>query len=66
MSKVCIELIEFYQRYLSLDTGLFSFLAPGGACKYYPSCSEYTKLKIKEFGVLKGSWLGVKRIISCR
>ncbi len=66
MSEICIKLIEFYQRYLSFDTGMLRVFAPGGACKYSPTCSEYTKIKVRELGVLKGTWLGVKRIASCR
>lgn len=65
MSKICISLINFYQRYLSFDTGLLQILAPGGACKYSPSCSEYTKIQIQKLGVLKGIWAGTRRILTC-
>lgn len=65
-SKLLISLISFYQRYLSFDRGVLMFLAPGGACRYEVSCSEYMKIKIGEAGVLRGVVLGVKRIISCR
>lgn len=66
MSYLAIKLIEFYQLFLSFDTGILQFLAPGGACRYEVRCSEYTKIKIREFGVFRGSWLGSKRIVSCR
>lgn len=66
MKKLLINLIEFYQTFLSFDHGLLSFLAPGGACKYPVTCSEYTKQKILELGVFRGSWLGVKRIWRCK
>lgn len=66
MSKIFIKLIEFYQKYLSFDTGALAFLAPGGSCKYSPTCSEYTKQAIKRYGVFKGLNMGIKRIISCR
>lgn len=66
MSKICIILINFYQKYLSFDKGVLMIFAPGGACKYSPSCSEYTKQMIYKKGVLKGIYLGVKRIVSCR
>lgn len=66
MSTIFIVVIEFYQRYLSFDTGILRVLAPGGACKYSVRCSEYTKQKIREYGALKGSMLGIKRIWSCR
>lgn len=34
-------------------------------CAYLPSCSNYTIIAIKRFGVLKGSLLGLKRICRC-
>lgn len=35
-------------------------------CRFYPTCSTYMLLAIKEWGVIKGVWLGVKRIVRCR
>ncbi len=34
-------------------------------CKYEPSCSHYTEEAIKEYGLLKGSAMGVHRIMRC-
>lgn len=65
-SKIFLLTIEFYQRFLSFDRGLLTIFAPGGACKYPITCSEYTKQQIIKFGPFKGVFLGVKRIISCR
>jgi len=36
-----------------------------GACRYYPTCSEYCIQAIEKHGPLKGIWLGTKRICSC-
>ena len=66
MRKLFTKLIEFYQIYLSFDHGILAFLAPGGACRFEISCSEYTKRMVDELGVFKGSLLGIKRIWSCR
>lgn len=66
MKKFAVSTITFYQVFLSFDKGLFSIFAPGGACKYALSCSEYTKQAILKYGVLKGTFLGLKRIWSCR
>jgi len=66
MKRLLVSLIDFYQKYLSFDKGALAYFAPGGACKYHVSCSQYTKEVIGEFGVIEGSWLGLKRIWSCR
>lgn len=66
MRQLVIKLIEVYQSRLSFDGGLLSFLSPGGACKYSPTCSEYTKQMIVKYGVMRGLMLGFKRILSCR
>ncbi|WED42924.1 membrane protein insertion efficiency factor YidD [Legionella cardiaca] len=34
-------------------------------CRYYPSCSQYALLAIKQFGVLKGGWLACRRLLRC-
>lgn len=52
-----ILLIRFYQ--LSISPLL------GSHCRHTPSCSHYTIEAIKEWGVLKGTWLGLKRIARC-
>lgn len=57
MKKIFIYLIEKYQKYISPMLGK--------NCKYYPSCSEYTKQAIEKYGTLKGSFLGIWRILRC-
>jgi len=34
-------------------------------CRYQPNCSEYTYQAVEKYGVLKGGWMGLKRIIRC-
>ena len=36
------------------------------SCRYYPSCSNYSQEAVEKYGVLKGIWLGVKRLGRCR
>lgn len=42
---------------------IFHFM--GSECKFYPTCSEYTRQAIEKYGVVKGVWLGTKRILKC-
>lgn len=42
---------------------IFHFM--GSECKFYPTCSEYTRQAIEKYGVVKGVWLGAKRILKC-
>lgn len=35
-------------------------------CRFYPTCSTYMLLAIKEWGIIRGIWLGTRRILRCR
>jgi putative membrane protein insertion efficiency factor len=35
------------------------------ACRYTPTCSQYTLEALKTHGLFYGGWLGIKRIVSC-
>ena len=37
----------------------------GQHCRFYPSCSQYTLEAIKEWGLIRGAYLGAKRICRC-
>ena len=57
MKKILIKLIEFYQKAIS------PWFGP--RCKFYPSCSEYTKQAIEKYAAIKGTIKGIKRILRC-
>lgn len=52
-----ILLIKIYQIFIS---PLFP-----SSCRYTPTCSQYTLEALKKYGLLKGLWLGIKRISRC-
>lgn len=56
LKKICLKLIKIYQ--------FFSKMTPPN-CRFEPTCSRYTYLAIERFGVLKGIYLGIKRISKC-
>jgi putative membrane protein insertion efficiency factor len=37
----------------------------GPRCRFYPSCSCYAHTAIERYGVLQGSWLGLRRLMRC-
>ena len=60
MKKILIKLINFYQKKISS-----LFQSKNIHCKFYPTCSEYTKQAILKYGSIKGIWLGICRIFKC-
>ncbi len=56
MKKILIKLIEIYQS-IPFSTHVY--------CRYVPSCSNYAKEAINEYGSIKGSIMAIKRILSC-
>jgi putative membrane protein insertion efficiency factor len=61
MKKVIIfpflAIIKFYQNFISP-------LLPS-TCRYTPTCSEYAKQSLVKHGLIKGSFISIKRIIKC-
>ena len=59
-SRACCGLIKIYQICISPFTG------GRAVCRFNPTCSEYTKQAIEKYGMFRGTWLGIKRILRCR
>lgn len=49
--------VRFYQYAISPITPM--------ACRYTPTCSEYMIKAVEVHGIIKGTWLGLKRISTC-
>ncbi|MBL7155008.1 MAG: membrane protein insertion efficiency factor YidD [Candidatus Portnoybacteria bacterium] len=64
-AKFILLVIRIYQKSISPDHGWLPILRVLGQCRHYPTCSQYTYQAIKREGVLKGLWLGLKRIATC-
>ncbi len=57
LKQLVIGLIKLYQRTVSR-------VLPG-ACRYQPTCSEYAAQAVRVHGLLKGLWLGMRRVMRC-
>ena len=58
MKSIIIFIIKLYQYAISPILG--------NNCRFMPTCSAYTIEAIQNFGIVKGIWLGIKRILRCR
>ena len=57
ITQILIKLIKVYKFLISPLLGQ--------SCRYLPTCSEYSIEALKEFGLVKGSFMSLKRILSC-
>ena len=55
--NICVVILRAYRAVIS---PLY-----GDVCRYYPSCSSYTLQAIQQYGTLRGSWMGARRIARC-
>jgi len=60
-----LRLIRLYQKTLSFDYGFFRFLYPQGFCRFHPTCSEYGYAAIEKYGIIKGGFKAIWRILRC-
>ena len=56
IKKIILFLINIYQK--------ISALTPP-RCRFYPTCSQYMKEAIIKYGLIKGGWMGLKRLSKC-
>ena len=58
MKRLLIQIIKAYRKYISPLKGR-------STCIYYPTCSQYAIEALKKYGVVKGTYLAVRRILRC-
>ena len=58
--RIAIGAVRLYQSAIS------PFIGGRAACRFVPTCSEYTRQSIEKYGVFRGTWMGIKRISRCR
>ena len=57
MSFLILKIIRVYQKHLS------PLLGP--SCRFHPTCSEYALQAIETYGVFRGGFLAIKRVLKC-
>ncbi len=57
INKIMTNFIRFYQL-------TFSSLV-GNCCRFQPTCSEYAKEAYQKYGIIKGTYLTIKRLLRC-
>jgi len=60
MTRFGVALVRVYQSCIS------PFIGGRCACRFVPTCSEYTKIAIEKYGFFRGVGLGLRRIWRCR
>lgn len=57
MSRIVLYVIRGYRRFIS------PLLPP--SCRFHPTCSHYALQAFEKYGIFKGSWLTIRRLIKC-
>ena len=57
----------FINTLIKIIKGYKFLISPllGNSCRYFPTCSEYSMEALKSCGFFKGTYMSVKRILSC-
>ncbi|AGB42505.1 hypothetical protein Halha_2633 [Halobacteroides halobius DSM 5150] len=58
VTKSLIKLVKLYQKFISP-------LKPRSSCRFRPTCSTYSIHALEKYGLFKGSWISLKRILKC-
>lgn len=61
MKKLTLFILTFYRQFVSA----IIVRLMGHGCRHVPTCSEYAVVAIQKHGALKGSFMAIKRVISC-
>ena len=66
MKKIFLSLIRLYQHSWLVRSQFLKFLfLSDAACRFQPTCSEYSYQAIKRYGIILGGFKSLKRILKC-
>jgi putative membrane protein insertion efficiency factor len=55
--QLLLTILRIYKRWISP-------MLPS-ACRFHPTCSEYTMDAVQKHGALRGIWMGIRRLLRC-
>ena len=58
VKRILIGMIRFYRKYISPLKGT-------PTCKFLPTCSQYAIEALEKYGVIRGGFMAVKRVLKC-
>ncbi|MEZ5426771.1 MAG: membrane protein insertion efficiency factor YidD [Pyrinomonadaceae bacterium] len=58
MKYLVLDILRLYKTFLS------PFLPP--SCRFTPTCSEYAMEAVSKYGAIRGTWMGLGRILRCQ
>lgn len=66
MRGLLLSLIKLYQKsWFFRSKILKSLFLSDAVCRFRPTCSQYTYQAIQKYGILRGGYLGLRRIVRC-
>ena len=66
MKTIVLGAIRFYQKYLRISNAFTRALfLTDASCRFLPTCSEYAYEAIEKYGVIKGFFIGLARVVRC-
>ncbi|MEM9226435.1 MAG: membrane protein insertion efficiency factor YidD [Verrucomicrobiota bacterium] len=63
LARPAIFLVRVYQVVFSPLKHIL--LGPHAGCRFHPTCSEYARVSLRRFGLFRGSWIALRRVLRC-
>jgi len=66
--------VSLRDRFIAASHGAYKYgLSPfihavsgiAGACRFQPTCSEYAAIAVSEYGIVRGGWMALRRLLRC-
>lgn len=66
MKEIALWLIKAYKKSWFFRSPILKVMfLSDAACRFSPTCAQYCYQAISRYGIIRGSWLGLKRITRC-